>query len=202
VTVARLKARWQHLSVRHKLMALSLLPLLVVLPLLVAALVIWGNSAYDRLLITKVRSDLGVAHGYFGKVLSEVGAGTQAVANSHRLNLSLAADDMPALKTQLAQAQQQLNFDFVNLYSVHGELLTASWQDPLTSPSPTPTSALLRLLRQPVPEAQVQRITRADMLALAPHLTQRLMIPLISTQSASPSPRTQEDQAQARRHPA
>ena len=195
VTVARLKARWQHLSVRHKLMALSLLPLLVVLPLLVAALVIWGNSAYDRLLITKVRSDLGVAHGYFGKVLSEVGAGTQAVANSHRLNLSLAADDMPALKTQLAQAQQQLNFDFVNLYSVHGELLTASWQDPLTSPSPTPTSALLHLLRQPVPEAQVQRITRADMLALAPHLTQRLMIPLISTQSASPSPRTQEDQA-------
>ena len=56
---------WHDLSVRHKLMVLSLLPLLVVLPLLLGALVVWGNSAFDRLLITKVRSDLAVAHGHF-----------------------------------------------------------------------------------------------------------------------------------------
>ena len=88
-----LRLRWQHLSVRHKLMALSLLPLVVVLPVLVAALVIWGSSAYDRLLITKVRSDLAVAHGYFGQVLAEVGTGTQALADAHTLHLALAAQE-------------------------------------------------------------------------------------------------------------
>ena len=40
--------RWrgfQHLSIRHKLLALVLLPLLVVLPLLSAVLLVWGDTA-------------------------------------------------------------------------------------------------------------------------------------------------------------
>lgn len=187
-----LRARWQHLSVRHKLMALSLLPLAVVLPLLVAALVIWGSTAYDRLLITKVRSDMAVAHGYFGQVLAEVGAGTQAVANSHKLHLALAAQDRPALNVQLSQARQQLRFDFVNLYNVQGQLLTASWQDPAAQ---APQPALPLHMIQDAPGTQLQRLSHSDMLALAPHLAERLNIPLIPTQGAAPSPRTQEDQA-------
>lgn len=187
-----LRARWQHLSVRHKLMALSLLPLAVVLPLLVAALVIWGSTAYDRLLITKVRSDMAVAHGYFGQVLAEVGAGTQAVANSHKLHLALAAQDIPALNVQLSQAQQQLRFDFVNLYNVQGQLLTASWQDPAAQ---APQPALPRHMMQDASSTQLQRLSHTDMLALAPHLAERLNIPLIPTQGAAPSPRTREDQA-------
>ena len=39
------------LSIRKKLLALVLLPLLVVLPLLGMGLLIWGNEALDRLLI-------------------------------------------------------------------------------------------------------------------------------------------------------
>ena len=73
---ALLAPRWLTHSIRNKLLAMALLPLLVVLPLLVGALVIWGNAAYDRLLITKVRSDLAVARGYFEQVLAEVGSGT------------------------------------------------------------------------------------------------------------------------------
>ena len=70
---------------RNKLLAMALLPLLVVFPLLVLALALWGSTAYDKLLITKVRSDLAVAHGYFDQVLTEVGAGTQGVADSRSL---------------------------------------------------------------------------------------------------------------------
>jgi two-component system NtrC family sensor kinase len=64
-------------SIRHKLLAMALGPLVVVFPLLVVALVAWGNVAYDRLLVTKVRSDLSVAQGYFDKVLDDVGQGRQ-----------------------------------------------------------------------------------------------------------------------------
>ena len=194
-----LRLRWQHLSVRHKLMALSLLPLVVVLPMLVAALMLWGSSAYDRLLITKVRSDLAVARGYFGQVLAEVGTGTQALANSHSLHLELAAQEPLAFQQELAQARQRLGFDFVNLYALDGQLLSASWQDtasastgtgtPMASPDLTPDH------RPGAPNAQLQLLNQSNLLALAPHLAPRLNIPLIPTQSAAPSTRSVEDQA-------
>ena len=60
-------------TLRHHLLALTLLPLLGVLPLLGLILLLWGNNAIDRLLIGKVRSDLAVAQGYFERVQAEVG---------------------------------------------------------------------------------------------------------------------------------
>jgi two-component system, NtrC family, sensor kinase len=189
VTPKWLRLRWKHLSVRHKLMALSLLPLLVVLPLLVAALAIWGNAAYDRLLITKVRSDLAVAHGYFGRVLAEVGTGTQALANSHQLHLALATQAPPALHQALAQARQRLGYDFINLYALDGRLLNASWLDAGQAPP------LARFTALDAPGAQLQRLSQTELLALAPHLAPRLTIPLIPTQGAAASARSIEDQA-------
>jgi two-component system, NtrC family, sensor kinase len=76
--------------IRRKLQAMVLLPLVVVLPLLGLILLLWGNVALDRMLITKVRADLAVAHGYFDRVLAEVAASTGAIADSHALHLALA----------------------------------------------------------------------------------------------------------------
>ena len=197
MTPLGLRWRWQYLSVRHKLMTLSLLPLVVILPLLLAALAIWGSSAYDRLLITKVRSDLAVARGYFEQVRAEVGTGTQTVASSHSLYVALTAQDMPAIKTELIQARQRLDFDFVNLYGVQGELLTASWQDArrtsaqqhLLPPASAGTDPSAKVT------AQLLKLSHADLLALAPQLAPRLNIPLRPTQGAAPSTRTHEDRA-------
>ncbi len=197
MTPVRLRWRWQYLSVRHKLMTLSLLPLVVILPILLAALAIWGSSAYDRLLITKVRSDLAVARGYFEQVRAEVGTGTQTVASSHSLFVALTAQDMPAIKAELIQARQRLDFDFVNLYGVQGELLTASWQD--TRRTPAQQYLLPPAFAGTDPSAKVTaqllKLSHADLLALAPQLAPRLNIPLRPTQGAAPSTRTHEDRA-------
>ncbi len=185
---------WHDLSVRHKLMVLSLLPLVVVLPLLVAALVIWGNSAFDRLLITKVRSDLAVAHGYFGQVQNEVGTGAQAIAGSHTLILALNSKSAQVLKTQLTQAQQRLRFDFINLYTPQGQLLSSSWQ----AGSDAGGGVAIALPVNPPIDgaaAHIQRLNQTQLLALAPHLADRLNIPIIPTASAVPSARTQENRA-------
>ncbi len=184
---------WHDLSVRHKLMVLSLLPLVVVLPLLLAALVIWGNSAYDRLLITKVRSDLAVAHGYFGRVQNEVGTGTEAIAGSHALILALADKNNPALKTQLTQAQQRLGFDFINLYNPQGQLIAASWEAGGVAKAASANLPDSNLTDSAV--AHIQRLSKADFLTMAPHLGQRLGIPIIPTAGAVPSARTEEDRA-------
>ena len=197
MTAARLRWRWQHLSVRHKLMILSLLPLVVILPMLLAALVIWGSSAYDQLLITKVRSDLAVARGYFEQVQTEIATGAQTVASSHSLYVALTAQDMPAMKHELTQAQQRLGFDFFNLYDTQGQLLTASWHDAKHRPQ----SQQLQIPPPPaVPTqakatAQLRKLDRAELLALAPQLAARLNIALIPTQGAAPNTRTHEDRA-------
>ena len=200
MTSVRLRWRWQHLSVRHKLMALSLLPLLVILPMLVAALAIWGNAAYDRLLITKVRSDLAVARGYFGQVQSEIGAGTQTVATSHSLYVALTTQDIPAMKRELTAAVQRLEFDFFNLYDANGQLLAASWQDTRTGqmqtqPMHPESSAAANTYSPAKAVAQLQKLTRAELLTLAPQLAPRLNIQLRPTLGAAASTRTLEDQA-------
>ena len=185
--------RWIAHSIRNKLLAMALLPLLVVLPLLLAALVIWGNAAYDRLLITKVQSDLAVARGYFQQVLSTVGAGTQAVAGSHALHVALARQDLPGLQSQLVTARTRLGFDFINLYSPQGELLTADWVNP-TQPVPA-----LRNQTRPAlsagEDASLALMSARDLLGMAPHLDARLNIALVATRSATPTTRTLEDRA-------
>ena len=64
---------WRAPSIRLRLLALALAPLAMVLPVLVGILASWGSEYFDRLMVTKVRSDLAVAHGYFDRVEAGVG---------------------------------------------------------------------------------------------------------------------------------
>lgn len=173
-----LPLRWLQLSVRNKLVAMALLPLLVVLPLLVAALVLWGDAAYNRLLITKVRSDLAVAHGYFDQVIAEVGGGIGSVAASHALLRALGAGQPAAVDALLARSRQEMGLDFLQVV--------------------TPDAGPL------APGGAGAQATRGARLAvldgdafarIAPHLKDRIRIPLIPTRNAAPSDRRVEDRA-------
>ena len=198
--LTRLTPRWVSHSIRNKLLAMALLPLAVVLPLLVGALVIWGNAAYDRLLITKVRSDLAVARGYFEQVLGTVGSGTGAVAASHALHLALARQDFAALQAQLTSARTRLGFDFINLYSPQGELLTSDWTTASAPrhripPGSAVADASADLAGNPAGQASLARLSAVELLALAPHLADRIRIALVATRGAAPTSRTIEDRA-------
>lgn len=195
---AALTTRWLTYSIRNKLLAMALLPLLVVLPLLVGALLLWGNAAYDRLLITKVRSDLSVARGYFEQVLTEVGFGTHAVAGSYALFQPLQRRDLAAVQALLALESRRLGFDFINLYQLDGRLITADWL-----PSAVPSGAITApaqgaaALQSGISagQANLARLGIAELLALAPHLAPRIHIPLIDTRGAAPTARRVEDRA-------
>lgn len=188
--------RWLHLSVRHKLMVLALLPLVVVLPLLMTALVLWGNAAYDQLLITKVRSDLAVARGYFLQVQSEVGTSTQATANSYALHQALVTHNTALIEHTLQKAQQTHSLDFVNLYSPQGQLLSASWLKNNSYSRLIDKGSRPIWLKETAAEFnQLLKLSQTQVLQLAPHLAARLDIPLVATPNAAPSQRTQEDRA-------
>ena len=175
--------RWLATSVRNKLLAMALLPLLVVFPLLVLAIAVWSSITYDRLLITKVRSDLAVARGYFDQTLAEVGSGTRGVARSQRLLQAMAGDDLGA---QLAADRQELGLDFLLLFR---------HKDPGSALPASVVSLLQSTTGLPVRAAQIVRLSHDELAALAPQLLPRLNIPLVPTRNASPDARATEDRA-------
>jgi signal transduction histidine kinase len=179
----RLTPRWLARSVRNKLLAMALLPLLVVFPLLVLAIAIWSSFTYDRLLITKVRSDLAVARGYFNQTLAEVGSGTRGVARSQRLLKALYQGDLDA---RLNADRQELGLDFLLLFR----------QDDSAAALPAGVAPLLLQAGEPpTRSAQIVRLTREEMARIAPQLLPRLNIPLVTTRNAAPDARSTEDRA-------
>ncbi|NWF48194.1 HAMP domain-containing protein [Hydrogenophaga sp. D2P1] len=201
----RYKPRWLATSVRNKLLAMALLPLLVVFPLLVLAIAAWSNITYDRLLITKVRSDLAVARGYFDQVLIEVGSGTRGVAGSQRLLSAMQPSGTvvpqgqtdAALRDRLSEARRELGLDFLLLYGTDGQPLGSAEDN---GPHAALPLELLRLVPEATlgPGSRSARLMRLDTMAIArmaPQLMPRLHIPLVPTRNAAPDARTTEDRA-------
>lgn len=174
---------WLAKSVRNKLLAMALLPLLVVFPLLVLAIAIWSSFTYDRLLTTKVRSDLAVARGYFEQVLTEVGSGTRGVARSQQLRQAMSDGD---LDHRLAADRLDLGLDFLQLHPTGNA--------PQTLPAGI-APLLEQALLGPPRAAELVRLSHEELALLAPHLLPRLKIPLVPTRNAAPDERNTEDRA-------
>ncbi len=164
---ARPPGPFARLSIRNKLLVMVLLPLLGVLPMLGAGLLWWGSEALDRLLVTKVRSDLAVAQGYFERVLGEIGASATGVAESATLlqSLQTGSTDTPALLQRLAQRER---LDFIRLLPPSSHLQDGT---------------------------SVEVLEPAAQDLLSPSLRQRVPVALVATRNAVPTARTVEDRA-------
>ena len=195
----RWPGRFAMWPIRRKLLAMVLLPLVVVLPLLGVVLLVWGNAALDRLLITKVRSDLAVAQGYFERVLGEVAASTGAVADSHALHLALAAPgavDRPALRALLARYKAREGLDFINLRDAEGRWLLADVDMAAdTAATAVPAMALPTRAAGHRTTAAVAVLSPAEQGLLSPALRERVAVPLVPTRNAQPTRRSHEDRA-------
>ena len=183
--VSRRLGRFAALSIRNKLLAMALMPLVGVLPLLGLFLLWWSGEAMDRLLVTKVRSDLAVANGYFERVLAEVGASTAVVAESHALHLALASPvaERSALLRHFAQRER---LDFISLRAPDGRLLATDTG--AGDPSAPPL----------VPGADrtgIAVLASAQQGLLGEALRQRVAVPLLETRNATPTTRSVEDRA-------
>jgi two-component system NtrC family sensor kinase len=184
-------SRWFHgLSIRSKLLALVLLPLLVVLPLLAAALLAWGHTAFNRLLITKVQSDLAVAHGYLEQVLGRVDAGTAAVADSQALHRALAQARGTELAALLRQFRQRQGVDFINLRAPDGRLLASDNGGPAAG-----SDGDAWMAPGADSTAHIEVLPPDRQALLGPALRTRVEVPLLPTRNAAPTTRSREDRA-------
>ena len=188
-----LAGRFDQLSVRHKLLALVLVPLLLVLPALGVVLLAWGNSALDQLLITKIRSDLAVAQGYFERVLGEVGGSTAAVAESHALHQAIEGANEGRLVALLQALREREGLDFIQLRRPDGSLWLgdsgpARGMEPTSPPSPARTAVAQG-------GTSVEVLTPEQLAVLGPSLAARVSVPLVETRNAAPTDRAREDRA-------
>lgn len=184
--------RFQQLSIRHKLLALVLLPLWVVLPLLGLGLLVWGDAALDRMLVAKVRSDLAVANGYFERVLGEVGASTAAIADSQALHAALAAPDGATMPALLRRFMTRERLDFVGLRAPDGTLL---YTDEGRAATTDRSSPAFLAVTAGLGTTSVEVMETAQIALLVPALRGRVAVALVPTRNAAPTARRQEDRA-------
>jgi len=170
-------------SIRTRLLLLALIPLGIVLPLLLAALAYWGGDYFDRLLVTKVRSDLAVAHGYFERVSEAAGRSVTSLADSERLARALRrAPHQPevALAELLDSTQQEHQLDFLHFLDLARSRADAgSW--------PVIASALAGTAR-----TETEVFTAPQLFAISPTLANRALTPVIPTPNARPDSRQAE----------
>ena len=184
-------------SVRAKLLALVLAPLMLGFPIIMGLLGWWGEAYYQRLMSSRVSSDLATAHGYLERVVEGAGSGVRGLAGSHALALAreqaapTPGEEGDPLVALLAARQAQLGLDFLNLLDVEGRVLRSSvGTAPGSARSGWPV--VDRAIRAAGGSA-IERFGPAELEAVSPALRERARLPLVATDHAVPDPRREEE---------
>lgn len=179
-------------SIRVRLLLLALLPLGVVLPVLVAILASWGGNYFDQLLVTKVRADLAVAHGYFERVAEGVGRSVEGLAGSERLVRALGSQGPGAtasVQALLEASRRKHRLDFLKLLDTDGRLLPADGD----APQSLTDLPVVRAALQERATNETDVLPVALLHAIDPHLVERAHTTIIATRNATLDQRTSED---------
>lgn len=188
--ISRLRNRFRG-SLRAKLVALALLPLLIAVPILIGILAAWGGIYFDRLLITKVRSDLAVAHSHFDQVKDAVGHHIKALAASEQMARSLRERAAPeVLHDLLRTARQQTGTDYLILVDKDRRVRAASSGPALATA--LEDSGVLRGALDGQASTEVVVFNAGQLAAIDPELAEMAMTQLIPTRNAQPTSRIEE----------
>ncbi len=124
-------------SVRHKLLAIALIPVLVILPLFLGVTLYQWSHKLDRLLLVKVNSDLTVARQYLGRILDTTGERIEMLARSEEF--ARTTDPGALLETY----RDRLGLDYLYLAAPDGRIVASSPEDahPVPPRNPRPHKA-------------------------------------------------------------
>lgn len=189
--IARLQARFRD-SVRFRLLFLALAPLVVVAPVVLAALIYWGNTQYHNLLVYKIGSDLKIAHQYFQRVLSEVGSQVASLAESARLLRALESDDMKRARTLLAAAEVSSDLDFLNVLNLEGRIVASS-SDHAQIGADERIWSVVRAALAGEERTAVDVFSAAQLSAIDLRLRDQAELPVLTTEDATPTDKRIED---------
>ncbi|MBB5042353.1 sensor histidine kinase [Shinella fusca] len=168
-------------SVRYRLLVIALVPMLVVLPLLLAIGIHRWNARFDAVTIAKVNDDLTIARQYFSRILENTGSRLVAVSESERFRqlLRQGADARKTFPLYLDATGRQGGFDFLYVVDDDGTVVTSGREDLARAPRwdwPVIVSALAGQAR-----TGIDVFAGSELAAISPQLAERARIDIVPT---------------------
>ena len=166
-------------SVRYRLLAIALVPMLVVLPVLLAIGIDRWNDRFDAVTIAKVNDDLTIARQYLSRILENTENRLVAIGESERFRQLLRAghESDRAFPVYLEATAQRGGFDFLYVVADDGEVLAG---DKAATPAtlrwdwPVVVSALAGRSR-----TAIDVFAGSELSALSPQLTERARVEIV-----------------------
>ena len=175
----------RRLSVRYRLLAIALLPMLVIIPLLLGATMLRWNAKFDGILTSKVRSDLTVAHQYVSRILENTSDHINALGESAAFQSAMTGGDMSGLSALLAERRKTLGLDYLYATATDGRVLASA--SPSGPKSVDATQPVLASAAKGVARADIDILPAESLAALSPDLATQAAFNLIETANAAPS---------------
>lgn len=179
-------------SVRHRLLAIALLPMLVIPPLLLGISVYRWNAKFDAVLISKVNDDLTIAHQYLARILENLEEHLVSVTNFARFQEALRKQDDAngTLTDLLRETAQRYGFDF--LYVVGDDRRIIANEYPMASSSMRRNWPIINSALEGRSKTGIDVFEQAELSAISPELAQRARIEIVPTVGSAPTTRTEE----------
>ncbi|MBB4372492.1 signal transduction histidine kinase [Bradyrhizobium sp. cir1] len=177
-------------SVRFRLLAIALLPMLVILPLLLGVAIYRWNAKFDATLISKVNGDLTIAHQYLARILEKTGVQLRALSLSARFHEVLAPDARGSLRDLLDETRKEIGLDFLYLTNGRGDILASS--PPLQHQPRNDWPIIRSALSGQVPATGIDIFGNDELAAISPALAERARLDLVPTPNAVPTDRSTE----------
>ena len=166
VWLARWRLAWEE-SLRFRLLALGLMPLLLAFPALIAVLVVVGGERADSLMVANLRSNLAGSRNYLEQLRSEAAVRVRQLATSERL-MSL-VDPGTAnrqLNQALAVSARSSGLDYLIVASADGRVIGSSTG--VLPGSQLPDSHVIRQARIGVGDAAFELFPLEQLRAFSP----------------------------------
>lgn len=177
-------------SVRFRLLAIALLPMLVILPLLLGVAIYRWNAKFDATLISKVNGDLTIAHQYLARILEKTGVQIRALSLSARFHEVLAPEARGSLQDLLDETRREIGLDFLYLTNGRGDVLASS--PPLQHQPRSDWPIIMSALSGQVPATGIDIFGNDELAAISPALAERARLDLVPTPNAVPTDRSTE----------
>lgn len=181
-------ARWQQAwngSLRFRLLALGLMPLLVVFPIVIGVLVLLGGERANHLLLSNLRGNLASSRNYLDQVKTDVGLRVEQLVHTERLN-QLLSQQAPEedINEALSTAAKGGGLDFLLIAQADGTVMGSSTG--LHKGSRLPPSYVIRQAQIGIANVAYERFELAELAAFSPLFPERAQLLLPSEHPSPP----------------
>jgi len=178
---------WGLRSVRARLLAIALLPMVAVFPVVLGVILFWWLAQFDALLVSKAHDDLIIARQYLRRIMERGSAQIAALGQSAAFAEAGRAGGLEAL---LEARRRELGLDFLYLTAPGGAILAAAPAG--ARPSAAGERRIVGAALEGRPETSIDIFEAGEMASLDPGMAARARLDLVPTPAAAETERTVE----------